>query len=105
MKVDDPRGRLTCLIKYMRGEAKELVKHCLYLPASEGYKEAIRMMNERYGGPHKILAAYRKKVKDWPIVKAGDAGGFRRFFNFLIKCCSLVSNRQASPLIDNPDVI
>ena len=52
MKVDDPRGRLTCLIKYMSGEAKELVKNCLHLPASEGYKEAIRMMNEGYGDPH-----------------------------------------------------
>ena len=52
MKVDDRRGRLTCLIKYMSGEAKELVKNCLYLPASEDYKEAIRMMNEGYGDPH-----------------------------------------------------
>ena len=34
-----------------------------------------------------------------------DYRGFRRFFNSLIKCCSLVSNRQTSPLIDNPDVI
>ena len=37
---------------YDSGEAKELVKNCLYLPASEGYKEAIRMMNEGYGDPH-----------------------------------------------------
>ena len=63
------------------------------------------MMNERYGDPHKILAAYRKEIKNWPIVKAGDAGTFRRSFNFLIKCRSLVSNIQTSPLIDNPDVI
>ena len=90
MKLDDPRGRLTHLIKYMSGEAKELVKNCLYLPGSEGYKEAIRMMNERYGDPHKILAAYRKEIKDWPIVKAVDISESKRFFNFLIKCRSLV---------------
>ena len=62
------------------------------------------MMNERYGDPRKILAAYRKEIKDWLIVKAGAAGGFRQFFNFLIKCRSLVSNRQTSPLIDSSDV-
>ena len=61
------------------------------------------MMNERYGDPHKILVAYRKKINGWPIVKAGYTGGFRRFFNFLIKCHSLVSNRH--PLINSPDVI
>ena len=53
----------------------------------------------------KTLAACRKKINGWSIVKAGDAGGFRRFFNFLIKCCSLVSNRQTSHLIDSPHVI
>ena len=73
-KVDDPRGRLTRLIKYTSGEVKELVKNCLYLPASEGYKEAIRMVNERYGDPQKFLAAYRMEIKDWPIMKAGDMG-------------------------------
>ena len=51
-KVDDPIGSLTHLIKYTSGEAKELVENCLYLPASEGYKAATRMMNERYGDPH-----------------------------------------------------
>ena len=63
------------------------------------------MMNGRYGDPHKVLVAYRKEIKDWPVVKAGDANGFRRFFKFLIKCRSLISNRQASRLINNPDVI
>ena len=38
-------------------------------------------------------------------MKARNAGAFRRFFNLLIKCRSLVSNRKTSPLIDNPDVI
>ena len=41
------------------------------------FKEALRLMNERYGDPHKIKEA--KKIKDWLIVKTGDAGGFRRY--------------------------
>ena len=31
-KVVDPRGRLTRLISYTKGEAEELVKHCIQLP-------------------------------------------------------------------------
>ena len=88
------RGWLTCLIKYTSGEAKELVKIFLYLSTSEGYKETIKMINEGYRDPHKILAAYRKKTKDWPIVRTYNAGRFSWSFNFLIKCCSLVSSKQ-----------
>ena len=99
------RGWLTCLIKYTSGEAKELVKIFLYLSTSEGYKETIKMINEGYRDPHKILAAYRKKTKDWPIVRTYDAGRFSWSFNFLIKCCSLVSNKQLSPLINSLNMI
>ena len=31
-KIEDQSGRLTRLIKFTRGEAKELVKHCIYQP-------------------------------------------------------------------------
>ena len=33
-KIEDPRGRPTCLIKFTRGEAKELVKRCTQLGSS-----------------------------------------------------------------------
>ena len=83
-RLDDPRRGLSYLIKYKSGESQELFKHYLYLPASEGYKEAIRMMNDRYENTLKNL---------------------RRFFNFLIKCRSLVSNKQTCSLVNNPDVV
>ena len=31
-KVDDPRVRLTRLIKYTMGDAKEMIKHCAQQP-------------------------------------------------------------------------
>ena len=39
-KVDDPRGKLTRLIKYTSGDARELIKHCIQLPSNEGFKHA-----------------------------------------------------------------
>ena len=39
-KIDDPRGRLTSLIKYTDGEPKEMIKHCIQQPVSVGYKNA-----------------------------------------------------------------
>ena len=46
-------------------------------PSGLEYRTPGLEMNETYGDPHKILAAHRKEIKDWPIVKAGDAGPFR----------------------------
>ena len=39
-KIDDPRGRLTRLIKYTKVDAKELIKYCIQLPFNEGFKNA-----------------------------------------------------------------
>ena len=104
-KLEDPRGRLTQVIQYTSGEAKDLVKNCIYLPSEEGYRKAMRVLHNRYGDPHKILAAYKKEIKEWPAVKAGNAAGFRRFFSFLVKCKSLLLQNKVNTLTSNPDVI
>ena len=44
-RIEDPRGRLTRLIKYTTGEAKDLMKHCIQQPLSEGYKNALELLN------------------------------------------------------------
>ena len=63
-KIDDPRGRLTRLIKYTMGEPKELIKHCIQLPHDRGYQTAVTLLEKTYGNPHKILSSYRRDVKD-----------------------------------------
>ena len=79
-KVVDPRGRLTCLINYTNGEAKELVKHCIQQPTEVCYDNAKNLLMRRYGDPHKILSAYRLEIKKWPQVRQGDAATYRKFY-------------------------
>ena len=50
-KVDDPRGKLTLLTKYTTGDAKEMVKNCIQLPAEIGFETAKQLLTERYGDP------------------------------------------------------
>ena len=59
-KIDDPKGRLTRLIKFTRGEAKELSQHSIQLPDLVSYKQTISLMERRHGNPHAIVAAYRR---------------------------------------------
>ena len=42
-KVDDTRGKLTRLIKYTTGDAKEMAKNCIQLPAEIAFETAKRM--------------------------------------------------------------
>ena len=85
-KIDDPRGRLTRLLKYTTGDAKELIKHCIQLPSNEEFKNAKHLLEKVYGNPHEILVSCKREIKQWPQIKFGDAKGFRKFLNFLLKC-------------------
>ena len=62
-KIDDSKGQLTRLIKFTRGEAKELIQHCIQLPDSVGCKQAISLMERCYGNQHTIVVAYRSRAQ------------------------------------------
>ena len=92
-KIKDLKGRLTRLIKYTRGEAKDLVKHCIHRDGDACYSYAKELLEKRYGDPYRILAAYRKELSAWKQIKYGDSSAYRKFYSFLIKCNSLVEGK------------
>ena len=63
-----------------------MIRHCIHLPLDTCYETAVKLLNNRYGNPHYLLASYRKEIKALPSVKPGDASGFRMFYNFVLKC-------------------
>ena len=103
-QIEDPRGRLTRLIKYTKGEPKELVMNCIHQPPEYCYDQAKLLLEKRYGDAHRLLGSYRKEIKDWPPLKIGDAIGFRKFCNFLMRCQN-ITGRDNWNLLDNPDII
>ena len=103
-KIEDPRGKLTHLIKYTTGEVKEMVKNCIQLPPKEGYETEKEMMHKLYGDPHRVIAAYHKEIKQWPQIKPGDAEAYRKFHNFLLKCEN-IKQLQTWNVLDTPEII
>ena len=101
-KIVDPRGRLTRLIKYTTGEVKDLIKNYIQLPAKEGYETARNQLYQLYGDPYRVTAACRKEIKQWSQVKHGDAEGYRRFLNFLLKC-ETITQMQTWNVLDTPE--
>ena len=103
-RIDEPRGRLTRLLKYTSGNAKEIIKHCAQEPPTMGYQHTKKILVEKYGNSYHVMAEYRKEIKTWPIIRSDDAEGYQRFYNFLRKCESITQSAQWNQL-DTPDVI
>ena len=62
-KVEDPTGRLISLLKYISGEAKELINYCIQFPYNGSFKYSKYLLEKVYGNAHKILVSYRKEIK------------------------------------------
>ena len=67
-----------------------------------GYKHAKYLLDKVYGDPHKILASYRKEVKNWQPIKFGGSTIWR-FHNFLLRCKSVATNQKWNAL-NTPDI-
>ncbi len=104
-KVEDPRGRLTRLIKYTKGEAKELIKNCIQEDPSSGYIHAMSLLRTQYGNPHIIARAYIKELRKWEPLKVGDSKAFRKFYGFLVKCKTCMGNGQYLTELNFPDIL
>ena len=89
LKIDDSHDRLVRLLKYTEGEARDSIKHYIQQTPEAGFQKA-KLLLERFGDPHRISPAYRKDMRGWPSLKNGDSAGYRRSYNFLIKCESIV---------------
>ena len=90
-KISDLHGRLLRLLKFMEEEAKGTIKHCIQQPSKMGYARAKILLEQHYGNPHRILTAYHRKIKAWPLLKLSDPSGYKKFFNFLLKCERIIA--------------
>ena len=77
-KIDDPQGRLTRLIRYTCGEARELVKNVIHDRPNVGYTNAMNFLEKLYGDPQRLLTSSRKGIKQMSKIKPRDALAFRR---------------------------
>ena len=97
-KIEDPRSKLTRLIKYTVGDARGLIKYCTQLPSNEGFTQSKFLQEKIYGNPHRVLAFKKREVKDWTQIKFGESRIFRKFQNFWLKCRSVAANHRWNTL-------
>ena len=68
-----------------------------------GYARA-EILLEQHGIPHRILAADHREIKAWPLLKPGDPSGYKKFYNFLLKCENIITLQHCNSM-DTPEIL
>jgi len=97
--------RLYYLEQYTAGDVKELVRSCHHLAPDEGYAEARRLIEKKFGHEFRIASAYESKALNWPPVKSEDGSALSRFSVYLASCKNAMKGSQYSSKFDQPDNI
>ena len=67
------QAKLTRLLQYTTGAARDAIDCCSLIGGSKGYDEARRILRERFGNPYVITAALLHKLKQQKEVRTPSA--------------------------------
>ena len=68
--VADPSARLSRLIRFTKGQAKNAITPCSLLPAKEGYREARRILKKRFGDDNLIMGKMVDSIQNGKTVRS-----------------------------------
>ena len=101
-RAESSEDKLHFLEQYTRGEPKDLVKSCQHMTGDRGYREALRLLHDRYGNELKIASALMEKASKWPQIKSEDGKALSTFSLFLVSCRNTMEDVQYMDELDNP---
>ncbi|XP_064079414.1 uncharacterized protein LOC135196490 [Macrobrachium nipponense] len=90
-QLTNDKERLRYLDLYTTGRPNEIVAACLHLDASEGYRQARKLLEERYGNLEQIATAYVDKVIKWKDMGENNAEDFDEYAVMLKTCRNAIS--------------
>ncbi|XP_033118774.1 uncharacterized protein LOC117118312 [Anneissia japonica] len=90
-KAIDDRSKLTYLIQFCVGKARNSIANCVLLGGSEGYAEAKRILKEEFGQAHVIAKAHLSKVLNRPQVRPNDGKGLWDLARDMRRCQTVLS--------------
>jgi hypothetical protein len=101
---DDEEGqrkKLTYLLQYCTGDAKELLKDIYNSPREQRLKIATSRLKEEYGQEDIIARAYIKEVTECSKLRASDIDGLKLFARNMKQCENTLSNMEFSSDLDS----
>ena len=71
-KEENDADRLSYLVQYCRGKAREAIEHCIMMRPEEGYKRAKEILQRNFGRTHVVTRAFLEKVVSGPPIRSSD---------------------------------
>lgn len=104
MAIDD-RMKLTYLIQYCKGKARESIEDCILLEPRSGYRRAREILREQFGQPHVICHALLNKVLNSQQIKPNDGNALWELARIMRKCQITVTQMGYSANLDNTETL
>lgn len=89
----------------MTGKANEAVKSFVAPNNDYGYKEAKKLLAERFGDPYHVAEGYKSQLRDWPKVQDRDSAGIQALSDFLIRCKEVVKSMKYIDQLDSTETL
>ena len=100
-KISD-YDKLYYLNQYLKGEPRELISSCMYMDASEGYAEAVKLLDDEYACNYKISMVYLNQLNNWKAIKVGDHHELKKLAMFMMKCKNAMKSLAYLDVLNNP---
>ena len=82
----DPVCLLDHLISACEGDAADAIQRCIFLEPQEGYDEALRILERRFGQPHQIARQFIDELIDGPTIRSSDAKDLVKLADQMMLC-------------------
>ena len=84
--ASDESEKLTFLLQYCSGAARNAIKSCVSMDPLLGYQTAKALLEDRFGNPFKVATAYLNEVTNGPPVRPHDSKALLAFADKLRDC-------------------
>ncbi|XP_067928361.1 uncharacterized protein, partial [Watersipora subatra] len=78
--------KLALLKSYLCLDIQKQISGYCTLGTTDAYREALNMLDEQFGDPFLIGAAFGRKLENWPRIPNQDGAALRNYVAFLKQC-------------------
>ena len=103
--VTADRNRLFFLEKFTSGKANDSVKGFLAAGSETAYKEARKLLDQRYGNPVIIAESFKSSLQNWRQISDSDSKELQDFSDFLIHCQAAMKTMKSTTELDSSQVL
>ena len=103
--TDDPRKRLTYLIQYCSGEAREVIEDSCVLESNEGNDRARKIRHHQFGRPHIVARAGINQLAKGQSIKATDSAAWQSLSRHMLKCELMLSQMGFDADLNNSETL